>query len=1667
MALAITLRYKDREYYNLISNGEELTYGSHKKDNVQIPDAKEHLMMLRGSSDEVQIGVELPLRTAKSVLECNQIAMLCREPVVSLYVSKATGKLSKSVELPYNGRITVGREKDNDIILTYPIISRHHFQFFVEAGSVHVEDLGSTHGLYLNGRRISKALMKSGDVLSIFTFRFILQNGTLYFENIGSSIHISSRIAQMDRPPGAEEVKMSNPEGKKVYQERQRVHLEGQRVHLEGQRVHPEGQRVAPEEQRVHLEGQRVHQEAQRVYQKAPGVQRVNPDPQKVRSDSGRASVNDALYPRYQLSPRIREQLPSEPIILSGAPGKGGSMGGRRNNLAYLISSGAMMAASLASGMLSPAALLMRAVGLISPLANMAMYNKMSKEEQKALEEYEKMRQERYQAYIDSQKARISKVADVQRRIITAENPKPADCMESVKKLKRNLWERMPTDSDFLTLRLGMGKDKLCVEVKSRANTDGFTMVDDELEELAGQIIEETRYVDNVPVRVSLLRNQTIGMVGSKEATYHELRSLLVELASEHSYKDVRIIGLFESESRKYWGVLRWLPHIWDESGQARFLAFDEKSRHVVCELIGDVIRQRNKEARSEMGKKGTPPLPHFVILAENEQILQEEMLYDQLISNNPAYGITTIILSQDLYNQPQTCQYIIDLTSKPYAYERERYDERVYFTRDETVHQVQLEAFSRQMAAIELKEKKSEASLPGSITFLEGFRVQVVEQLEVLKRWERSEPHQTLSTPLGIMAGGKTFCLNILDGDNAHGPHGLLAGTTGSGKSELLQTWILSMAVNYHPHDVNFVIIDYKGGGMSDLLEPLPHVVGKITNIDRNISRSLVSLESEMKRRESLFSQAGVKNISQYRKAYRKGEVKIRLPHLIIVTDEFAELKKEQPEFLTKLNSFATVGRSLGIHLFLATQKPAGVVTDQISANSRFRICMKVQDVADSREMLKRPDAARITQAGRAYVRVGEDELFELFQSYYSSAEYTGKAEHKGKKENQVRIVSVTGSRINPLPKKKKKDSEVDELTAIIGYINKVCKEQKIEKMAGPWLPELPTWLPLEELGLTDIFDGDKWPVRRNELVVPVGKSDMPQIQAQGVQVLDLSGQGHFGIFGTPATGKTFFLKTMLVSMGLLYTPKDVSITIFDAGSLSLPEFAGMPHVKEVITSQSEEGQIKKAAARLLGEIASRRVAFNKHAVNSLGAYRESVAPDTPAIVVLVDHIKGWFDISPEVMACLEEIAANGMTYGIYLVFTATSTLGLSMKFLQLIKGTIALRLADKGDYRSYVGAMDGISMPVTAGQAILAGNPPVAFQIAVYENAQNDQERHKRIVELTKKMADAWENIKKNGMAKEFPEDDGQGPKFGGFSGKTGLEFGNDYEKAGWKSESVRGQASPDMGVKGQYQENGGNSTYQAMENDRKGAARENGYEKADGGQGKMGDYSSKYNERSRIPAGIYADDLEPAYFDFSEEAILLLASEDQNTGSVFLNHLEQLLKQKNDNQILRIKKSESAGVEGANGGEPVTQLASLVENLQSRLKNRNSHKKEAGFDQEKWLQSYQQICVLIENLPELAKGFSPDENKQLRKVLAKSKELGIILIAGITKEQCEDPEKIDIVTKAAIEAENVAVLNGNPIEYHAFSCKEYLPQMDADLDEEEIAVVHKGKVRLIRWE
>ncbi|OJG67521.1 protein essC [Enterococcus moraviensis] len=199
-----------------------------------------------------------------------------------------------------------------------------------------------------------------------------------------------------------------------------------------------------------------------------------------------------------------------------------------------------------------------------------------------------------------------------------------------------------------------------------------------------------------------------------------------------------------------------------------------------------------------------------------------------------------------------------------------------------------------------------------------------------------------------------------------------------------------MSLAVNFHPYDVAFLLIDYKGGGMANLFRNLPHLLGSIANLDGAQSmRALISINAELKRRQRLFSENNVNHINQYQKLYKNGDVEEPMPHLFLISDEFAELKSEQPEFMKELVSTAHIGRSLGIHLILATQKPSGVVNDQIWSNSKFKLALKVADKADSMEMLKTPGAAEITQAGRAYLQVGNNEIYELFQSAWSGADY------------------------------------------------------------------------------------------------------------------------------------------------------------------------------------------------------------------------------------------------------------------------------------------------------------------------------------------------------------------------------------------------------------------------------------------------------------------------------------------------------------------------------------------------------------------------------------------------------------------------------------------------------------------------------------------------------
>lgn len=438
-----------------------------------------------------------------------------------------------------------------------------------------------------------------------------------------------------------------------------------------------------------------------------------------------------------------------------------------------------------------------------------------------------------------------------------------------------------------------------------------------------------------------------------------------------------------------------------------------------------------------------------------------------------------------------------------------------------------EMDVFSRQLSNFKVRENASNAAIPDMLTFLDMYKTSRVEDLDMYHKWLENRTYESMRSLIGQKAGEQPVYLDIHE--KYHGPHGLVAGTTGSGKSETLQTYILSLVLNYHPHEVAFILIDYKGGGMAQSFIGLPHLAGVITNLGGNqTTRALLSINAEIKRRQHTFNEYKIKHIDAYIELYRNGEAEEPMPHLLIIADEFAELKKEQPDFVRALVSAARVGHSLGINLILATQKPSGVVDDEIWSNTRFRICLRVADKQDSNEMLKRTDAAYITGTGRGFLQVGNDEIFDEFQSGWSGAPYTPEVPFNDDSKAKAVIIGLTGKPEAVKKKKKKKGDNVKKFTqldAMVQYAANLAEENHIKPLRQIWLPPLPGLFYLDDLELT-------WDEKQIKL--PVGLADDPQNQRQFPVYLDFIRDGHLLICGSAGSGKTSLVQTILYGAAL-----------------------------------------------------------------------------------------------------------------------------------------------------------------------------------------------------------------------------------------------------------------------------------------------------------------------------------------------------------------------------------------------------------------------------------------------------------------------------------------------------------------------------------------------------
>jgi len=513
------------------------------------------------------------------------------------------------------------------------------------------------------------------------------------------------------------------------------------------------------------------------------------------------------------------------------------------------------------------------------------------------------------------------------------------------------------------------------------------------------------------------------------------------------------------------------------------------------------------------------------------------------------------------------------------------------------------------------------------------------------------------------------------------HGPHGLVAGTTGSGKSETLQTYILSLAVNFDPREVSYILIDYKCGGMAKSFEGLPHVAGIITNLGGNqTNRALASINSEIKRRQAVFNEYGVKHIDEYIELFRTDKAPNPMPHLLIIADEFAELKKEQPDFVRELVSAARVGRSLGVHLILATQDPSASVDDEIWSNTKFRICLRVAGKQNSLAMLHRPDAAYITNTGRGYFQVGNDEIFELFQSGWSGAGYEPDIPFHDRSRGDVKLINLWGKAAVTASKKKARSGgeSTTQLRAVVQHIAAVAAEKQISAISDIWLPPLPERVTLEELDAPEVVCGS--------LRIALGLADHPTGQQQFTFSFDLVEEGHLLIAGPGGAGKTTLLQTILYSFATRYAPEQVNFYIADFNSRTLGTFAGLPHCGGVIYD-SDEDKLNKLMTMLSRELTRRIAHFSGKGIGSFKEYSRQF-DDVPAIVIAVDNFAAFTENNDKLQDALVHLTRQSASYGIYFVLTCAGSSDMRGKMRQNIGCGFGLQLSDRFEYEDVLGA-------------------------------------------------------------------------------------------------------------------------------------------------------------------------------------------------------------------------------------------------------------------------------------------------------------------------------------------------------------------------------------------
>lgn len=859
-------------------------------------------------------------------------------------------------------------------------------------------------------------------------------------------------------------------------------------------------------------------------------------------------------------------------------------------------------------------------------------------------------------------------------------HPHLAEAVRRVRLPSVRLWERRPGDEDFMSLVVAHGPQAFDPELVA----DGPQIADG-----ATAAIKQLGPLPDMPIAVDLGPGRLLGLVGPRTATTAMARGLLFQAAAWHGPADLAMLVAADEVTFPVWSWTAWLPHTFHPAiGSTRLIA---NSRSAAAEMASELAEAWNRQ--------GDALWPQLLVVADGENLATGRGAPMRPLLRQGAGTVSAIVLASSVDQLPAAATVVIEARGPSGV---------VDVTQAANVHPSVLASgmslslardTARRLARLEDPEQfGADSTIPDNASLLEVLEfVGVDEELAsteladaVVGRWRIYNNADGLAAVVGADGHGP-----VLADLAADGPHALVGGTTGSGKSELLRTMVASLAATYSPEQVNFVLVDYKGGSAFDQCASLPHVVGLVTDLDDRLAeRALRCLEAEVRHREQVLRDRGATDLAHYRSRAKSeaGHPWPPLPRLVVIIDEFAALAAELPGFIDSLVNVAQRGRSLGMHLVLATQRPAGAVSANIRTNTALRIALRVLDAADSIDVLDSPEAAAIGrhQPGRAFARFGPGELVEFQCALVTGVTAVNRC---------LRVIPAPDGIPSPQPTSASDEDSPSDLARLTAAAKMAWDRGDGISPRRPWPDPLPSMVSIDELvpDAPDMSAG-----------VPFALADDPNRQCQFPLMWDPE-RGNVLFAGNPGSGTTTALGSLAIALAARYQPSECHLYAIDSGSGQLAPLEGLPHCGAVVGPE-ERDRIRRLFRRLEDDL-DRRLGGDRSEAGR-------VQPSPPRVLALVDNWGGLAKSLNTVaehalLASLERVWAEGPAVGVFLAAAVDQLSKVSRVIQAATPQTFVFRLGDPALYRQWGVSMDDpATLPSGRGFAVPSG---LEIQVAI----------------------------------------------------------------------------------------------------------------------------------------------------------------------------------------------------------------------------------------------------------------------------------------------------------------------------------------------------------------